>query len=104
MNGTKRTTTARKTFLAPSSPTALAISKVSLGDTIVFKNSDSTTHHVVMDNGSMDFGDIAPGASKSATLANASGNFHCTIHSTMVGAINGKVPDPPPCDNPGYCP
>src|SRR5689334_25396670 len=45
------------------------------GDTIVFKNSDSTTHHIVMDNGSMDFGDVAPGASKSATLANASGNF-----------------------------
>jgi hypothetical protein len=31
-------------------------------------------------------------------------NFHCTIHSSMVGSINGaEAPEPPPCTTPGYC-
>src|SRR5437763_12280214 len=38
------------------------------GDTLTFKNADATLHHVVMDDGSADLGDIAPGASKSMTL------------------------------------
>ena len=71
------------------------------GDTLLFRNNDSTTHHVVMDDGSADLGDIAPGSSRSATLKGAGSNYHCTIHPTMVGSVNGATaPEPPPSD--GY--
>ena len=73
------------------------------GDTLVFKNNDVTTHHPVMDDGSADLGEIAPGASRSATLRGAGSNFHCAIHPTMVGSVNGTVPPPPPDCIPPYC-
>ena len=74
------------------------------GDTIAFKNNGTTTHHVVLDDGSADFGNLAPGqTSQSVTLKAGTAKFHCTIHSSMVGAINAPVPEPPPCTTPGYC-
>jgi plastocyanin len=76
------------------------------GDTVVFRNTDSAMHHIVMDDGSSDLGDVAPGAtSKGITLRNANATkFHCTIHPSMVGSINDtKAPDPVPCPDPyGY--
>lgn len=73
---------------------------VSQGGTITFKNNDSVIHHLVMDDGSADIGEITPGASKSATLKGASSNFHCVIHPSMVGSINGATAPttPEPCD------
>jgi plastocyanin len=73
---------------------------VSQGGTVTFKNNDSVTHHLVMDDGSADIGEITPGASKSATLKGASSNFHCVIHTSMVGSINGSTAPttPEPCD------
>src|ERR1035437_4234314 len=77
--------------------------QASVGDMLVWKNSTSVLHHIVLDDGSV-VGDIAPGASSSPLqLKNASGNFHCTIHSTMIGSINAAAPPPPPpCTTPGY--
>jgi plastocyanin len=76
--------------------------QVNMGDTVAFKNADSTMHHVVMDDGSADLGNIAPGSTASMTLKTAGGNYHCTIHTSMVGSINGKdAPDP--CMG-QYCP
>jgi plastocyanin len=77
----------------------------SVGQTVAFKNNDTSTHHLVFDSGAIDIGDIAPGAtSKTITVPAGSGNFHCTNHPTMVGAINGPVPTAPPCDpSYGYC-
>ena len=52
------------------------------------------------------FGDIAPGAtSRGFTVRSGSAlNFHCTLHSSMVGSINGaNAPDPPPCNDPYGC-
>ena len=78
--------------------------QVGTGDTLMFRNNDVTTHHVVMDDGSADLGDLAPGASKSTTFRGVAGKFHCTIHSSMVGAVNETTaPEPPECTNPGYC-
>jgi hypothetical protein len=72
---------------------------------VVFKNNDTTTtvgHHIVMDDGSADFGLLAPGAT-SAAKAVTSGNFHCTNHPSMVGSIGGVAPpDPPPGSGDGY--
>lgn len=75
------------------------------GDTIVFRNNDGSVHHIVLDNGSMDFGSLTPGAtSRGFTLPSAQPlNFHCVNHPSMVGAINGTPPDPPECSDPyGY--
>ncbi len=77
---------------------------VGAGDTLIFKNSDTTMHHLVVDDGSADLGDIPPGSSKWLTAKGSVANFHCIIHSSMVGSINGmEPPEPPPCTTPGYC-
>jgi plastocyanin len=76
------------------------------GDTVMFRNNDASIHHIVMDDGSADLGDVAPGATSRAltirTITAAS--YHCTIHPSMVGAINAQTaPDPKPCNDPyGY--
>lgn len=76
------------------------------GDTVVFRNNDSVMHHLVLDDGSADLGDVMPGTtSRGFTLRSASAaNFHCTLHSSMVGSINGaSAPEPPACADPyGY--
>jgi len=76
------------------------------GDTLWFRNNDSAMHHIVLDDGSADLGDIIPGAtSRGWKLRNTNAtNFHCTLHPSMVGSINAaKAPDPAPCPDPyGY--
>jgi plastocyanin len=69
---------------------------VTQGMTVAWHNSDSTTHHIVFDNGSLDAGTIAPGAtSTSMTMTAASATYHCTIHPTMVGSINAPTTPAP---------
>lgn len=114
------TPTAPSATPAPSGPTSIVVNigastgstaykpnpvPASVGDTVAFKNNDVTTHHIVMDDGSGDLGDLSPGAtSRTITVKAGAGNFHCTLHSSMVGAINGPVPEPPPCPaGSGYC-
>jgi plastocyanin len=74
------------------------------GDQVMFRNNDTlNTHHIVMDDGSIDFGNLAPGASGQAKGVGVGGNFHCTNHPSMVGSINGAVaPTPPPGSGDGY--
>jgi len=76
------------------------------GDSINFRNNDATLHHIVLDDGSADLGDVTPGGtSRSVWLRNMNPlNFHCTLHPSMVGSINAdKAPDPAPCPDPyGY--
>ena len=56
-----------------------------------------------MDDNSVDFGSLSPGASSAAKGVGTGGNFHCTIHPSMVGTINGTVaPTPPPGSGDGY--
>jgi plastocyanin len=73
------------------------------GQPVMFKNNDPLlTHHIVMDDNSADFGSLGPGQSSSAKVV-GSGNFHCTIHPSMVGSINGAVaPTPEPGSGGGY--
>jgi plastocyanin len=69
---------------------------------VVFRNTDSVAHRIVMDNGSIDFGNLAPGASSQARAV-SSGSFHCTIHPSMVGSFNtATAPEPPPGSGDGY--
>ena len=76
------------------------------GDTVMFRNNDATMHHIVLDDGSADLGDVAPGAtSRGVTLRNTNAaNYHCTMHPSMVGSINAaSAPEPTPCPDPyGY--
>jgi plastocyanin len=73
------------------------------GDTLVWKNTTLDLHRLVMDDGSAVIGDIAAGASGSMQLKGAAGNYHCTIHPSMVGSINGATaPTPPPGSGGGY--
>src|SRR5712691_1187496 len=74
----------------------------SQGAMVTWRNSDSTTHHIVLDDGSLDTSDIAPGASSPAKSLNVSGGqYHCTIHPTMVGSFNVAT-NPSPSPGPGY--
>jgi plastocyanin len=76
------------------------------GDTVVFRNNDSAMHHIVLDDGSGDFGDVSPGGTSRGFVVrnSAAAKYHCTIHRSMVGSINGQeAPTPPPCPDPyGY--
>ena len=72
------------------------------GDAVNFKNNDTTTHHIVLDDGTADLGQINPGAtSQSLTVKSATPiGFHCIIHPSMTGSINGVVASQPPPGSP----
>jgi plastocyanin len=74
------------------------------GQQVVFKNNDSVTHDVVLNDGSVDTGDIAPDATSRTVTMPASGtNYHCSIHPGMIGAVNTSAGTaPPPCQG-IYC-
>src|SRR5262245_32788246 len=74
-----------------------------VGDQITFTNTDLVMHHIVLDDGT-DLGEVQPGQSSvPVALATPTATYHCTIHPTMVGSINGDLPMPPP-PNPYYPP
>ncbi|PYR88456.1 MAG: hypothetical protein DMF84_28080 [Acidobacteria bacterium] len=62
---------------------------VSAGQTVVWHNIDTTTHRVVLNDGELDTGNIAPGAFSAAMTLVAPGPYHCSIHPPMVGSIAG---------------
>jgi plastocyanin len=74
------------------------------GQTVVWKNADSVTHRVEIDELGVNTGDIAPGAtSQPMSLANVSKGYHCSLHPQMVGALNGAA-TPSPSDGPACGP
>jgi plastocyanin len=74
------------------------------GQAIVFHNNDSVTHRVILNDGSGDTGDIAPGAtSRTVTIPANGANYHCTIHPGMGGSVGpSSGAAPPPCEG-IYC-
>lgn len=75
---------------APNPATAVS------GDSLVWQNNDFTTHRIVLDDGSLDTGNINPGASSAPmALTGAGGSYHCAIHPSMVGTILAPVPTMP---------
>jgi plastocyanin len=76
---------------------------VDSGQTVAWRNADSTVHHVVEDSGAFDTGDIAPGATSAPiTVGSGALSYHCSIHPTMVGGLNGSsgnAPTGPGCDH-----
>jgi len=75
-----------------------------VGQMIVWHNVDSITHHVVLNDRSVDTGDLLPGASSQPmAIAAAGGQYHCSIHPVMVGSVNQDTSTvPAPCQG-AYC-
>lgn len=57
------------------------------GRTVVWHNIDGTTHRVVLDNRSIDTGNLSPGAYSSPMTLTTVGGYHCSIHPNMVGTL-----------------
>jgi plastocyanin len=76
---------------------------IQAGQLVVFKNNDIVTHHVMLDDNSLQTTDIAPGATSAALpIGAANVAYHCNIHPSMVGSFNAAAtPEPEPCT--GYC-
>jgi plastocyanin len=74
-----------------------------MGQMIVWHNVDNVTHRVVLNDGSVDTGNLAPGASSEPMPIEAGGGaYHCAIHPVMVGGINQGPASQQPCQGP-YC-
>jgi len=71
--------------------------------TVVFKNNDKETHHIMFDDGSKQTADIPPGASSAALAIGGSKSYHCTLHPGMVGGFNGEDGVPPSSCTGAYC-
>jgi plastocyanin len=73
------------------------------GQMVVWHNVDSITHRVVLNDGSVDTGNLDPGASSQPqAVSGAGGAYHCSIHPVMVGSVNQETPSPTGCQGP-YC-
>jgi plastocyanin len=60
-----------------------------MGQTIIWHNADAITHRVVLNDGSVNTGSLAPGASSPPmTLRVGDSQYHCSIHPEMIGSIN----------------
>lgn len=61
---------------------------VPAGQRVVWHNVDTTTHRVVLDDGQLDTGNIAPGAFSAPMTLRPPSGYHCSIHPSMVGRLN----------------
>jgi plastocyanin len=66
---------------------------------VTWRNNDSVVHRIVLNDGTGDTGNIAPGATSNAVRLPANGaNYHCSLHPGMIGAVRAASGDPaPPC-------
>jgi plastocyanin len=60
---------------------------VPAGQTVVWHNVDTVTHRVVLNDGTLDTGNLARGAFSAPMTLRAVGPYHCSIHPSMVGTI-----------------
>ena len=73
------------------------------GRRVVFRNADSIVHRVLLNDATIDTGNIAPGATSGEIQMPGSGtNYHCSVHPDMIGAVSGTSGTPPQCEGP-YC-
>ena len=74
------------------------------GQQVVFKNNDSVSHRIVLNDGTVDTGEIAPGATSRAVVMPSSGtNYHCSVHPGMLGGVTAATGGPPPPCTGSYC-
>ncbi|MGH9144164.1 MAG: cupredoxin domain-containing protein [Vicinamibacterales bacterium] len=60
-----------------------------VGQTVAWKNGDTTAHTATQDAARFDSGTISAGATSSPLMMSTAGTFtyHCTIHPGMVGSL-----------------
>ncbi len=86
--------------------------QASMGNAVVWTNTDAIVHRIVLDDGTS-VGTIAPGQSSAPITVNAASvTYRCTLHPSMVGTIQDPsvaapppMPEPPPDygpPDPGY--
>lgn len=67
------------------------------GQMVVWHNVNNTTHRVVLNDGSVDTGNLEPGASSQPmAIGAAAGQYHCSIHPEMIGSLNQDTAPAPP--------
>jgi plastocyanin len=66
-----------------------AAASVRVGQTVGWRNADSTTHTATQDGGRFNTGNIGPGGTSSPIAMTAAGAFpyHCSIHPSMVATL-----------------
>src|SRR5580765_8918124 len=114
-SGSSSNTTAPSSAGTPATPTITIVGQNGTqaftpnpaafgGQQVVFKNNDTVTHRVVLNDGSVDTGDIPPGGtSRTVAMPSAGTNYHCAIHPGMIGSASaGAGTAPPTCEGP-YC-
>jgi plastocyanin len=70
---------------------------------VVWRNTDGLVHRIVANDGSFDTGNIGPGATSAAVAIPAAGaRYHCSLHTSMVGAVTDSGGTAPPCSG-LYC-
>jgi plastocyanin len=70
-------------FFAPGREVVL------IGDTVTWRNADSSSHTVTADDGAFDSGSFGPGASFSRSFqAPGVYKYHCSIHRYMHGEVD----------------
>jgi len=62
-------------------------SSVPIGQTVVWHNIDTVTHRVVLNDLSVDTGNLNPGSYSPAMSLGSVGGYHCSIHPEMVGTL-----------------
>jgi plastocyanin len=62
-------------------------SSVPNGRTVVWQNIDTITHRVVLNDRSVDTGNLDPGTYSSPMTLATVGSYHCGIHPDMVGTV-----------------
>ena len=66
---------------------------ISVGTTVTWVNSDSTTHTSTADGGAWNSPAMTPGGQFSFTFPSAGTfSYHCSIHPGMVGTVNAACP------------
>ena len=71
---------------------------------VAWRNNDNVTHRIVLNDGTFDTGDIAPGTTTAARqLSNDGVNYHCSIHPGMIGSVMASSGAPPPPCTGIYC-
>jgi plastocyanin len=60
---------------------------VPTGQTVIWHNVDTTIHRVVLNDGKLDTGNLAPGAFSQPMTFGTPGPYHCSIHPDMVGTL-----------------
>ena len=77
---------------------------IAAGQMVVFRNNDSVAHRVRLNDLSVDWGIVNPGATSPAFRMPGEGtNYHCNLHVGMSGAVAVDAGTPPPPCRGDYC-